>query len=126
MEYVIKRFDFDVCNLDYSVMDKAMDEAKKYLDTVDKVRLAGPGTDLTFSIKDIGWVKCSGNMNIPDGEIYTAPVKDSVFGTITFNTPSLEQGFKFENVSLTFENGKVMTTRNDSYSVGDCEPCEAK
>ena len=113
-------FYFDVCNLDYSIMDKAMDKAKTYLDTVDKVRLVGNGTDITFSIKNIGWIKCSGNMNIPDGEIYTAPVRDSVNGTITFNTPSLEQGFKFEDVSLTFENGKIVkATANDTKRLND-------
>ena len=113
-------FYFDVCNLDYSIMDKAMDKAKKYLDTVDKVRMTGPGTDISFSIKDIGWVKCSGNMNIPDGEIYTAPVKNSVNGRIAFNTPSVEQGFKFEHVSLVFKEGKVIEAEaNDTKRLND-------
>ena len=108
-------FYFNVCNLDYSKMDRAMDQAKKYLDTVDSVRIAGKDTDLTFSIKDIGWIKCSGNMNIPDGEIYTAPVRNSVNGKITFNTPSVEQSFKFENISLEFRDGKIVdATANDT------------
>ncbi len=101
-------FYFKVCNLDYSKMDRAMDALKARLDKADKVRITAKGTDLTFSIKGIGSKKCSGERNIPDGEIYTAPVRNSVNGTITYNAPSVEQGFKFENVSLTFKDGKII------------------
>ncbi|MBR1968029.1 MAG: aminopeptidase [Clostridia bacterium] len=108
-------FYFKVCNLDYSKMDRAMDALKARLDKADKVRLTAKNTDITFSIKGIGSKKCSGERNIPDGEIYTAPVKDSVNGTITFNAPSEENGFKFENVSLTFKDGKIINaTANDT------------
>ena len=101
-------FYFKVCNLDYSKMDRAMDALAKRINNADKVRIIAKDTDLTFSIKGIGCKKCSGERNIPDGEIYTAPVKDSVNGVITYNAPSVENGFKFENVSLTFENGKIV------------------
>ena len=93
-------FYFNVCTLDYGKMDKAMDALKELMDKTDKVRIVGPGTDLTFSIKGIGTVKCSGERNIPDGEIYTAPIKDSVNGIISYNTPSEEEGFTYENVVL--------------------------
>ena len=99
---------FNVCNLDYSKMDKAMDMLKKRMDKADKIRIVAPNTDISFSIKGIGSKKCSGERNIPDGEIYSAPVKDSVNGVITYNAPSIEQGFKFENVSLTFKDGKII------------------
>ncbi len=113
-----ENFYFNVCNLDYSKMDKAMDSLKKRLDSADKVRIVAPNTDLTFSIKGIGSKKCSGHCNIPDGEIYTAPVKNSVNGTITYNAPSVEQGFKFENVSLTFKDGKIIkATANDNEKI---------
>ncbi|MDQ0231082.1 aminopeptidase [Metabacillus malikii] len=108
-------FYFDVCNLDYSKMDKAMDPLVELMNKTDKVRLTGEGTDLTFSIKDIPAIKCSGQMNIPDGEVYTAPVKDSVNGTISYNTPSPYNGFTFENVKLTFKDGKIIeATANDT------------
>ena len=111
-------FYFNVCNLDYSKMDRAMDALAKRLDNADKVHIIAPGTDLTFSIKGIGSKKCSGERNIPDGEIYTAPVKNSVNGTITYNAPSVENGFKFENVSLTFKDGKIISaTANDNQKV---------
>ena len=89
-------------------MAEAMDGLVGLMKQTDKVRITGPGTDLTFSIKDIPAVKCAGRRNIPDGEVYTAPVRDSVNGTITYNTPSPYQGFTFENVRLTFENGKIV------------------
>ena len=65
-------------------------------------------TDISFSIKDIPAIKCAGGCNIPDGEVYTAPVRDSINGVITYNTPSEYNGFTFENVSLTFKDGKIV------------------
>lgn len=113
-----EEFYFNVCNLDYSKMDRAMDALKKRLDNADKVRIVAKDTDISFSIKGIGSKKCSGHRNIPDGEIYTAPIKDSVNGTITYNAPSVENGFKFENVSLTFKDGKIIkATANDTEKV---------
>lgn len=110
-----EEFYFNVCNLDYSKMDKAMDALAKRLDNTDKVRIVAKDTDISFSIKGIGSKKCSGHRNIPDGEIYTAPVKNSVNGKITYNAPSVENGFKFENVSLTFKDGKIIeATANDT------------
>ena len=101
-------FYFQVCNLDYSRMAKAMQALVAYMDRTDRVRIVGPGTDLKFSIKDIPAIPCAGNMNIPDGEVYTAPVRDSVNGVISYNTPSLQQGFTFEQVRLEFQNGKIV------------------
>ncbi|MGQ3377624.1 aminopeptidase [Priestia endophytica] len=108
-------FYFNVCNLDYGKMNKAMDSLVELMNKTDKVQLIGKDTNLTFSIKDIPAVKCAGEMNIPDGEVFTAPVRDSVNGVITYNTPSPYQGFTFENVKLTFENGKIVdATANDT------------
>ncbi|MED4070877.1 aminopeptidase [Priestia endophytica] len=108
-------FYFNVCNLDYGKMNKAMDALVELMNKTDKVQLIGKDTNLTFSIKDIPAVKCAGEMNIPDGEVFTAPVRNSVNGVITYNTPSPYQGFTFENVKLTFENGKIVdATANDT------------
>lgn len=108
-------FYFDVCNLDYSKMAKAMEALVDYMNRTDKVRIVGPGTDLTFSIKDIPAVACAGEMNIPDGEVYTAPVKDSVNGILSYNAPSLYQGFTFENICLEFKDGKIISAKaNDT------------
>lgn len=108
-------FYFDVCCLDYEKMGEAMTPLIELMNKTDKVRIEGPGTDLTFSIKGIPAIKCSGNMNIPDGEVYTAPVKDSINGALTYNTPAVFQGFTFENICFTFENGKIVkATANDT------------
>lgn len=101
-------FYFDVCNLDYSKMSKAMDSLVEYMEKTNKVRLVGPGTDLAFSIKGIPAVKCDGEFNIPDGEVFTAPVKDSINGKIKFNTPAMSEGEAIENIEFTFKNGKII------------------
>lgn len=108
-------FYFQVCNLDYSKMAKAMDALVAYMERTDQVRLVAKDTELTFSIQGMKAIKCAGHMNIPDGEVYTAPIRDSVNGRITYNTPSTYQGFKFEHVSLRFEGGKIVeATANDT------------
>ncbi|WP_257351587.1 aminopeptidase [Pseudalkalibacillus decolorationis] len=99
---------FNVCNLDYSKMLDAMKPLADLMDRTDKVNIKGPGTDLSFSIKDIPSNKSAGHHNLPDGEVYTAPVRESVNGTVTFNTPSPYQGFVYEQISLTFKDGKVI------------------
>jgi aminopeptidase len=105
---------FDVCTLDYARMDQHMDPLKQRMERTDKVRLVGPGTDLSFSIKGIPAIKCAGQLNIPDGECYTAPVRDSVNGVLTFNTPSVYQGFTYEQIRFEFQNGKIVkATAND-------------
>ena len=101
-------FYFDVCCADYGKMSKAMDPLYDLVAATDKVHIKSPGTDLTFSLKDIKVIKCDGLRNIPDGQVYTAPVRDSVNGTITYNTPSLYQGAVYNNISFTFENGKII------------------
>lgn len=109
---------FNVCNLDYSKMEKAMTPLVELLNKTDKVRITGKGTDLTFSIKGIGAVKCAGKRNIPDGEVYTAPVKNSVNGKITYNVPSVANGIKFENICLEFKDGKIINaTSNDNEAI---------
>lgn len=110
---------FNVCNLDYSKMDKAMDSLQALMNKTDKVRLVAKDTDLTFSIKDIPAIKCAGHKNIPDGEVYTAPVKNSINGKITYNTPSVYNGTRFEWVSLTFKNGKIVEADSSNKEKSD-------
>lgn len=113
-------FYFDVCNLDYARMDKAMDPLYELMSRTDQVRIVGPDTDLTFSIRGVGVQKCSGHRNIPDGEVFTAPVRDSVNGVIRFNVPSVYNGVTFEQVRFRFENGKIVeATANDVRRLND-------
>lgn len=99
---------FNVCNLDYSKMSKAMDPLVELLQKTDMVHIKGRGTDITFSIKNNPTIKCDGKCNIPDGEVYTAPVKDTVNGYITYNTPSLYQGYTYENIRFDFKDGRII------------------
>jgi len=110
-----ENFYFDVCNLDYEKMSKAMDPLVELMNKTDKVRIVAKDTDISFSIKDIPAIKCDGFCNIPDGEIYTAPVKNSVNGVITYNTPSVEDGFTYEKIRFEFKDGKIINaTANDT------------
>lgn len=99
---------FRVCTVDYAAMAKAQRPLEKLMRRTDRVKIVGPGTDLEFSIKGIGVVPCNGERNIPDGEVFTAPVRDSVNGVITFNTPTVYQGVSFENIRFEFKAGKIV------------------
>lgn len=113
-----ENFYFNVCNLDYSKMNKAMNALVNLMNKTDVVHITGPGTDLTFSIKHIPAIKCAGEFNIPDGEVFTAPIKESVNGRIQYNTPSSYQGFTFENVKFIFKDGKIIeATANDNKKI---------
>jgi len=102
-------FYFNVCTLDYAKMSLAMDPLVAMMMKTDRVRLKGPAdTDLTFSIKNIPAIKCDGKVNIPDGECFTAPVKESVNGVIRFNCPTMYRGVTHNDVRLVFKNGKIV------------------
>ncbi len=101
-------FFYNVCCLDYAKMDRAMDPLKALMEKTDRVRLTGVGTDISFSIKNVPVFKCAGDANIPDGEVYTAPVKYSVNGVITYNTPSVNDGYTYDNIRFVFKEGKIV------------------
>ena len=105
---------FNTCNFDYSILDKAMDSLVEIMNRTDQVKIIGPGTELQFSIKNMPIIKDAGIMNLPDGEVYTMPVKHSVNGYISYNTPSMKEGFLYENVRFEFQDGKITgATAND-------------
>jgi aminopeptidase len=101
-------FFFDVCTLDYRKLQPGMKALKGLMEKTDRVQIKGPGTDLNFSIKGIPAIICGGDRNIPDGEVFTAPVKDSVEGQLTFNAPSIYQGTAFDGIQLSFKRGKIV------------------
>lgn len=111
-------FYFNVCNLDYSKMSKAMKPLVELLEKTDRVHIKGVGTDLRFSIKGLPAIECSGQVNIPDGEVFTAPVKNSVNGVITYNTPAVYEGYTYENIRLEFKDGKIVNaTANNTEKI---------
>src|SRR5438067_8110299 len=108
-------FYFEVCALDYRKLQAGMKALKKLMDKTDRVEIKGPGTDLRFSIKGIGSVICGGDRNIPDGEVFSCPVKDSVQGHVLFNAPTIYQGTGFDSIRLEFKDGKIgKATSNNS------------
>ena len=113
-------FFFRVCTMDYAKMAKAQKPLIRRMAKADKVHLKGPGTDLTFSIKGLGAVGCAGDRNIPDGEVFSCPVKKSVNGVIQYNTPSIYAGSLFENMRLEFKNGKIVdATASDTKRINE-------
>ncbi|MEO1366525.1 MAG: aminopeptidase, partial [Acidobacteriota bacterium] len=107
-------FYFRVCNVDYGKMHAAMQPLIGLMEATDRVRVTAPGTDVRFSIKGIPAVGCAGENNIPDGEVFTAPVRDSVEGEVLFNTPTVYQGSSHDDVYLRFEGGKIVESRSSN------------
>jgi aminopeptidase len=108
-------FYFDVCTLDYRKLQPGMKALKRLMEKTDRVEIKGPGTDLRFSIKGIPAVICGGDRNIPDGEVFSCPVRGSVQGNVTFNAPSIYQGIGFDGIRLEFKDGKIVdATSNET------------
>lgn len=101
-------FYFDVCTMDYARMAEAMKPLAQRMKSADQVRIVGPGTELTFSIKGLAAIPCDGKLNIPDGEVFTAPVRDSANGTLQCNARTIYQGVTHDNVRLELSEGKVV------------------
>jgi aminopeptidase len=111
-------FFFRVCLLDYAALVPAMNQLKKLMDKTQDVHIKGPGTDLRFSLKGIKAIACGGRHNIPDGEVFSSPVKESVEGVISYNAPTIYQGIAFDNVKLEFSKGKIIqATANNTSAI---------
>jgi aminopeptidase len=109
-----ENFYFEVCTMNYPKMARAMLPLQKLMSQTDRVHLKSPGTDLQFSIKGIGALLAEGKRNIPDGEVFSCPIKDSVQGCIQYNTPTIYSGMKFENVRLEFKDGKIIKATSNN------------
>ncbi|MCH8558801.1 MAG: aminopeptidase [Balneolia bacterium] len=119
------RFYYDACLLDYNKLKKAMEPLEARLRKADEIHLLGDGTDIKFSVKGQNWISCYGERNIPDGELFSSPLIDSVEGEITY-APSVYQGKPFEFVKLKVEKGVVVdfdSSDNDALkSILDTDP----
>lgn len=102
---------YKVCDIDYKSLSVGMDFLVGLMEKTDKVRIIGPSTDINFSIKDIPVHKCDGHINLPDGEVYTAPVRDSINGYVEYNVPSLYQGRVYNRISFRFQNGRIVEAK---------------
>lgn len=101
-------FYFRTCLMDYAALRPAMQHLAAMMEAADKVHITGPGTDISFSIQGLPAIPCAGECNLPDGEVFTAPVINSANGTISFNTPSLFQGIPFDDIRLTLKDGLIV------------------
>jgi aminopeptidase len=101
-------FTFSACNQDWAKESKKQEPLRKLLERADKVRVEAPGTDLTFSLEGLPGVKADGQRNLPDGEVFSAPVKKSVEGMVTFNCPTTYDGRSFEGIVLEFSRGRAV------------------
>jgi aminopeptidase len=106
-------FYFDVCTLDYRKLLPGMRTLHRLMEKTDRVEIKGPGTQLTFRKKGIPAVICGGDRNIPDGEVFSCPIRDSVEGYVTFNAPSIYQGIAFDGIRLEFKNGKIVNATSN-------------
>jgi len=106
-------FYYDVCCLDYGKLSRAMDPLAELIEKTERVDITGPGTELSFSIAGLPAVKCDGRRNIPDGEVYTAPVRDSMNGVITYNADTMRAGTLFKNVRFEVKDGKIIDATCD-------------
>ncbi len=114
-------FYFRCCLADYGKLRAGMEKIKAMMEATDRVRIVGPGTDLRFSIKGIPAIVCAGDCNVPDGEVYTAPVRDSIEGVLSYNAPSVYHGVPFDRVSFRFEKGRIV----EAHCNGDEEKLRA-
>ncbi|USG64332.1 aminopeptidase [Brevibacillus ruminantium] len=113
-------FYYQVCSLDYRKLEEACQPLYEWMDRTDKVHIIGPGTDLVFSIRGVETQIAAGKRNIPDGEVYTAPVRHSINGRISYNVPSQYKGTSFERISFTIQEGKIVeTAANDTFKLNE-------
>jgi aminopeptidase len=109
-----EEFYLRVCTLDYARMKPGMKALADLMKKTDEVQITGPGTDVTFSIKGIGAQECGGQYNIPDGEVFSCPVRDSVEGVIQYNAPTVYLGSSFDNIRLVFKKGKIVEATSNN------------
>ena len=100
---------FDACSLNYAKMLDAMEPLVNLIQKTEKVQIVGPGdTDISFLIKGMPQCRYAGKHNIPDGEFFTAPIRESVNGKIQYNVPSIIYGAVLERIYFEFKDGKII------------------
>ncbi len=93
---------------EWKKIHKQQEKICEFLNQVSEIRIVGEDTDLTFNVKSRKWINCSGKENMPDGEVFTAPIENSANGTIRFTFPGIFSGREVEDITITFRDGKVV------------------
>ncbi len=101
-------FLFGATNIDWTSMEVDLTRIKSSLERGKEVRIVGPETDLTLSVEGRIWEPAAGSHNMPDGEIFTAPVEDAVNGHVTYEFPAIYQGREVQDIRLVFVDGQIV------------------
>ncbi len=101
-------FLYGATNIDWSEMTARLASLKTRLEAGSEVRIVGPDTDLTLRTAGRIWEPADGKKNMPDGEIFTAPIEDSVNGRIRYEFPAIYQGRQVDGITLTFKDGLIV------------------
>ncbi|AZR72292.1 hypothetical protein BBF96_02105 [Anoxybacter fermentans] len=122
-----ENFVYSATNIDWVENSKYQDKIKAIFDAGKEVRIVGPGTDLTFSIEGREGIKCDGRNNMPDGEIFYAPIENSANGYITYDFPAMRMGKEVSGIRLEFKDGKVVkasATKNEDFLLSSLDTDE--
>jgi len=103
-----ENFFYNACLIDWKKFGKRLDKIKNVFEKGKDVWLVGEGVDLKFSIKNKNCIADKGEENMPGGEVFMAPVRESLNGWIKFDYPRIVSGRQISEVSLKFENGKII------------------
>jgi aminopeptidase len=100
-------FVYSAILLDWKKEAEKMSRIKRIMDRTDRVQIIGEKTDLTLSIKGRTAIVGDGTHNMPDGEVFTAPLENSAEGKIFFDLPAIRHGKEVQDIKLTFEKGEI-------------------
>lgn len=89
-------------------IQKQQENTCSFLNKAKEIHMVGEDTDLKFGVAGRKWINCSGQKNMPDGEVFTAPIENSVNGTVRFTYPGIYMGREVEDIRLEFKDGKVV------------------
>lgn len=106
-------FYYKACLLDYSLLNERMKPLHEMLANTKEVHLKGVGTDITLGIAGQNWIPCAGDLNIPDGEIFTSPIINQVNGHISY-APTVYDGKPFENIEFTVKDGVITDCKSNN------------
>jgi aminopeptidase len=87
---------------------QAQQRIADFLSQHDEIHILAPGTDLTYRVGGRKWLNANGRTNFPDGEVFSAPIEDSVNGVVRFSFPAVYAGQAVEDIRLIFQAGKVI------------------
>ena len=105
---------FDACLRDWPSESGRWHRWADRLNRVSEIRIVGQGTDLRFSVEGRKWIVADGKINMPDGEILTSPVAETVEGQISFELPGVLGGRLMRDIRLRWNKGQLVEARSST------------